>query len=61
MWGIHRKDAFNQRIYIDGFEVKLTDGSNQLLLMIVDDATRLCVAVPMEGRAILRQRARRTR
>ena len=39
----------NELVFIDAFEVKLTDGSNVLLLMILDDASRLGIATPVDG------------
>ena len=44
-----RADKFNQNIFMDVFEVKLPDGSNQLLAMFLDDASRLGYAVPVHG------------
>ena len=48
-----RAKQFNQIVAFDEFEVTLSDGTAQLILMITDEASGYSVTVPLEGRKLV--------
>eukprot|EP00972_Heterocapsa_arctica_P108464 15973733-Heterocapsa_arctica.AAC.1 len=41
-----RAERFNYNFQIDGFEVKTVDGVSIYMIMVIDEASRLSIAIP---------------